>query len=179
MYTNFSIYAFLGVILSIPVIVLSRRVASKWIKKSLKNRGIIVSSGYWHGPELHRLVRQEFIDYLKSEDLYNPDALKELIENTQGEIDARWRAIALHMTLLTLVVALYIGYYQTMFSQWLGGLKPSSNVMIQLAVSGILAALGMYQIYLFLSILLSFARTSPVIYMAESIGYQAIIIKQV
>jgi uncharacterized BrkB/YihY/UPF0761 family membrane protein len=65
-YSNWPTYAFYGTILLIAVFILCRRVSSALIKKSLKDRGIIVSGGHWHGSEVQRLMLREFTDYFVS-----------------------------------------------------------------------------------------------------------------
>src|SRR6202011_4798865 len=80
---------------------------------------IVVAGWNWFGPEVQRLMLQEFTDYLADKGFHNPEALDQLIANTRDEIEARWRPISVILTLITLVVALFIAYYQPVFSQFL------------------------------------------------------------
>jgi hypothetical protein len=108
-----------GTIASIPFLVVCVLIDSRWMKRGLKDKGIVVAGWSWWGPEVQRLMLQEFTDYLAARGFYNPEALDQLMENTRDEIEARWRPSPVLLALSTLAAAFLIAYYQVVFSEFL------------------------------------------------------------
>ena len=133
-----------GLLLVIPFLFIGALIESKWIIRRLKNGGIVVEGWNWFGPEVQRSMLQEFTDYLTDIGLYSPEALDQLINNSRDEIEARWRPISVISTVLTLVVALFIAYYQPVFSQFLQlAVKSGGDIrqVVKIGVIGVLIVL--------------------------------------
>lgn len=105
---------------------------SKWIKRALKDKRIVVVKGWnWFGPEVQLLMLQEFTEHLADRGFHNPEAINQLIE-------ARWRPISLILTQITLAVALIIAFLQPVFSQFLVVAHASGEDIALLAKLGAL-----------------------------------------
>jgi hypothetical protein len=104
---------------AIPFLFLYTLASGTVIKKSLGNRGIIVSGWSWRGAEVEREVLNRFKEYLVKQSLYNLDALKQLIENVRDEATADSRPSLRRWTVLAITFSIVIAVWQVMFSQWL------------------------------------------------------------
>jgi hypothetical protein len=126
-----------GTVASVPFLVIYAMFDSRRIIRGLKDKGIVVAGWNWWGPEVQLLMLKEFTAYLAHKGFYNPDALNQLIKNTRDEIEARWRPIPVILTLSTLVVALIIAYYQSVFGQFLQMAVKSNKEIRPFALLGV------------------------------------------
>jgi len=130
---------------------------SRWIKKALESKAIlkhgVVKGWNWFGPEVQCLMLQEFTAYLENEGLKNPEALHQLIENTRDEIQARWRAIPVMLTLVVLVAGLISPFVVSLFNRYLVITNTSSEDIMQLfEVVGVLV-IPIFLVYIGVSFL--------------------------
>jgi hypothetical protein len=104
----------------LPFFLVGIYIVSKWIKKDLrKQKGLVISSLHWRGPEIDDFLIASLKDYLVRHRLYNVDALEQLMENVRDEIASEKRPSERILTLLTIALALAIGLWEPVYSQLL------------------------------------------------------------
>jgi hypothetical protein len=157
---------------SLPYVLLRWR----WTKKALESKAIlkhgVVKGWNWFGPKVQSLMLQQFTEYLADRGFYNPEALHQLMDNTRDEIQARWRALPVILTLGAVVVGLISPFVVSLFSRYLVIANTSSeDIMNYLKVVSMLVLLicFIYIVFSFHAVPMSFrylnSRMERAIYM--------------